>query len=93
MKDIFNEIRAEELTEDLQDLSELIGIESVRKLLKFYAGAQFYIPKITRLDSFIFNYLNKNRSKGTKALANELSCSEQYVRNKRKALQEMIKSL
>ncbi len=90
MLDIYGLISQEDLTEDLKDLADVIGIENVRKLLKSYSGAQFYIPKITRLDSFVHNYLSSNKSKDTKKLAYELSCSEQYVRNKRKELRSLI---
>lgn len=90
MSDIYNLISFEDLTEDLRDLAAVIGIENVRKLLETYSGAQFYIPKITRLDSFIDSYLLENKSKDTKKLAYELSCSVQYIRNRRKALKQCI---
>ncbi len=86
MTDVYDMITQDDLTEDLRDLALVIGIENVRKLLKSYSGAQFYIPKITRLDAFIQHYLSCNKAKDTKKIAYELSCSEQYVRNKRKEL-------
>ncbi len=80
MSDIYELISEEELTPDLQLLSELCGIEVVRKLLRTSGGMAFYIPKLSRLNNFISRYTKENRSKPRKVLAKELNVSEQYLK-------------
>jgi len=79
--DIFSEIKTEDLTEELCLIEEVCGIVAVQSLMKHYSGMSFYIPKISRLDRFIQKYIKENSSKTFKQIANELSVSEQFIRN------------
>ncbi len=78
--DIFEQIEFEDLTEDLKMLAEACGLDTVRKMLKFFGGLNFYIPKISRLDKFILKYLSQNKEKSQKQIARELNVSEYFLR-------------
>lgn len=78
--DIFDLISEEDLTPDLEILSDLCGIDIVRELLRKTSGMCFYIPKITKLNGFILKYIEDNKFKSRKTLAKELNVSEQYLR-------------
>lgn len=80
MKDQFDEILYEDLTEDLKLLADYCGIELVRKAMRELSGMNFYIPKISRLDNFMIRYLRENRSKSRKEIAKFLNVSEQYLK-------------
>lgn len=80
MNDIFSIIQEEDLTPDLQMLSETCGLDVVRNILRNFGGLNFYIPKISRLDTFIERYIRENKNKTLKQLAKELNLSERYLR-------------
>jgi len=84
MKDIYDYIKEDELTDDLKLLSDVCGIDSVRKILKSLAGFSFYVPRISRFDKFIESYLNENELRSRKELALELGVSDQFLKNKKK---------
>ena len=77
---LYSSIRVEELTADMQLLSEVCGLEKVQSLLKEFQCLSFYFPKITRIDKFINRYLTENRERSPKELAMELGVSEQYIK-------------
>lgn len=81
MQDVFDRIEAHELTPDLQMLASSCGIETVRKLLREFGGLSFYIPKLTRLDDFVFRYIRENSDIPVKISALQLGVSEQFLRN------------
>ncbi len=80
MNDIFSIIKEEDLTPDLQMLSEICGLEVVKDILRNFGGLNFYIPKLSRLDTFIERYIRDNKNKTLKQLAKELNLSERYLR-------------
>lgn len=83
--DVYNQIDFDDLTDDLQMMSNACGIETVQSLLRNFGGMSFYIPKLSRLDSFVWKYVKKNSDKTFKQIARELKVSEQFlktVRNK-----------
>ncbi len=86
MKDIYEAISENELTEDLQLISSICGIEAVRQLLRHYSGMSFYVPKISRLDTFIIRYMKQHKDKTIKQLAQELKVSEQFLKSFRKKI-------
>ena len=88
MEDIYDQIENGDLTEDLSMVASLIGMHAVRKLIKEMPGQSFYVPRITRLDSFIARYIDKTKSRNQKEIARELQVSEQYVRNARRRSRE-----
>ena len=86
MKDIYDQLKEDDLTSDLQIVSDLCGMETVRLLMRNLKGISFYIPKITRLESFITRYIKENPDKTYKQIAFDLGVSEHYLRNIRKKL-------
>ena len=84
MKDVFDFINEDELTDDLRLLADVCGIDSVRKILKSLAGFSFYVPRISRLEKFIERYVCENETRSTKELALELGVSDQFLKNKKK---------
>ncbi len=80
MNDIFSKIEQSDLTDDLQIIAEVCGIETVRSLLRNCGGMSIYVPKISRLDNFVFRYMKENKEKTFKQIARELGVSEQYIK-------------
>lgn len=80
MADVFEFIDESELTPDLQIMADLCGMDLVRKLLKSLPGMSFYIPRISRLDSFVKKFISMNRDKSRKQIAKELNVSENYLK-------------
>jgi hypothetical protein len=78
--DVFDLITVDDLTGDLAMLSDVIGLENVRKMIKEFNGLTFYIPKIKRLDAFVHRYLEENSNKTPKEIARFLSVSENFVK-------------
>lgn len=74
----------EELTEDLQLMSNIIGIDNVVKLIENLGGTNFYIPKYSKLDKFIKRFLLDNKGLSNKKICLDLNVSEQYIRNFKK---------
>ncbi len=79
-QDIYEQIEFDDLTEDLKMLADGCGIDTVRNLLRYFGGINFYIPKISRLDGFILKYISRNREKSQKQIACELNVSEYFLR-------------
>jgi len=79
MKDIYEKIEIADLTEDLELIANVVGIEVLRNLLRNLQGAYHYIPKISRLEKFVIRYLSQNQNKTIKQIAIELGVSTQYL--------------
>lgn len=84
MKDVYELIQEEHLTEDLKLIAAITGMDTLRNMLRHLKGLHIYIPKLTRLDSFVVEFINNNSDKPIKAIAYELGVSEQYLRNMQK---------
>lgn len=82
MKNIYEKIEQDDLTPDLEMISNICGIDTVRTLLREFGGLNFYIPKLTRLENFIQKYMNQNKDKTLKQIATDLKVSEQFLKNK-----------
>ena len=80
MNDVIEQIRENELTPDLQMIAEICGMDSVRQLIKNMSGLNFYIPKLSRFESFIERYMKQEPGKSIKQLAKELRVSEQFLK-------------
>jgi predicted HTH transcriptional regulator len=80
MNEIYEDIKYEDLTPDLQLLSEVCGIESIRSALKHFAGMSFYFPRISRLDKLIERTIKENPNSSRKELAQRLKVSEQFLK-------------
>ncbi len=79
MKDIYEKIEIQDLTDDLELIASVVGIDVLRNLLRNLQGAYIYIPKISRLEKFVVRYLNQNNHKSLKQIAVELGVSTQYL--------------
>lgn len=79
MKDIFEKIEREDLTEDLLLIADAMGIEVVRNLMRQLSGMYIYIPRISRLERFVRRYMEGNEHKPFKEIALDLNVSSQYL--------------
>ena len=79
--DIYDQINREDLTDDLQLIESICGMDTVRILLREMGGIQIYVPKLTRLDNFINKYLKENSHKSYKSMARQLKVSEQFLKS------------
>jgi hypothetical protein len=80
--DVYDMITIDEVTPDMRLLADVCGEEAMRQILRHLGGTQFYIPKMSKFDSFVLRYYNQNKDKPLKYIAIQLGVSEQYVRNK-----------
>jgi hypothetical protein len=81
-KKIYDMIEPQDLTPDMRLIAEVCGIDNARKILRDLGGTSVYIPKITRLHSFVDRYMADNSGKERKDIARELGVSETYLRNR-----------
>jgi hypothetical protein len=79
--DIYDKIEEDDLPVDLQIIASLCGMEIVRMLFRNCQGMNIYVPKLSRMDSFITKYIKSNPNKSFKQMALELRLSEQFLRN------------
>ena len=91
MIDVLDQINEEDLTPDLQMLASVTGIEPIRQLLRNFAGMSFYVPKVSRFDTFIIKYIKKSPDKSLKILALELGVSEQYLKTLKRRFHESFR--
>ena len=80
MKDVYDMMSEEDLTPDLMMMADVCGLETLRQLLRNFAGLSFYIPKISRLDKLIMKYVRSNRDKSYKQIAKDLNVSEIFLK-------------
>lgn len=80
MKDQYDEIEYEDLTDDLMIMAEHCWIDAVRQMLRELPGMSFYIPRISRLDKFIARFTKENRDKSRKEIAKKLRVTEQFLK-------------
>ncbi len=80
MKNVFEALRPDELTEDLRMVADALGMEVVRGLLREFAGVSIYFPRISRFDKFVERYLRENRDTSVSQIAANLNVSAQYLR-------------
>lgn len=80
MKDQYDEIQYDDLTDDLMIMAEHCGIDAVRQMLRELPGMSFYIPRISRLDKFISRFTKENRDKSRKEIAKKLRVTEQFLK-------------
>ncbi len=81
MNDIYDLLEEDDLTTDLQLLSDVCGIEIVKQIIKDLNGLNFYIPKITHLEPLVLRYAKLHRDKPLKVIAKELGISEPHLKN------------
>ncbi len=74
-----NSLQREDLSEDMQLLADLAGIEVVRKITEHCGGLRFYVPKLTHNKQFIKRYINNNVNEENSRLALSLGISVSYV--------------
>jgi predicted transcriptional regulator len=84
--DLTDMITEDDLPTDLVLLNDIIGIDLTKEIIRKLCGLNIYIQKINSFDRLITNYIKKNRHLSIKELANQISVSEQTVRNYLKKL-------
>jgi len=80
--DIYDMIELDELTPDMRLIAQVCGEKAMRDILRHLGGTQFYIPKMSKFDTFVLRYIKTNKDKPIKLIAVDLGVSEQYIRNK-----------
>jgi hypothetical protein len=80
MEKIFEILTLEDLTPDLRMLAEVCGLEHVKEMLLNFSGINFYVPRISRLDTLILKYMKLHPDKSHIELAKELSVSGQLIK-------------
>jgi hypothetical protein len=80
MKDIFNEIIADDLSDDLKLIADSCGIETVQNLLRYCGGLSLYIPKVSRIHRFIERFVTQNSEQPLIKLAKQLNVSQNFLR-------------
>ncbi|MFH1050377.1 MAG: hypothetical protein V1779_05525 [bacterium] len=84
MENVYDLLSESDLTTDLQILSDVCGLETVKIILKNLAGLNFYVPGISHLDTLVMKYLRKYPEKTFKQIAFELGVSEPYLKSLKK---------
>lgn len=85
--DLFEFIQKEDLSEDLKMLAEICGMDVVIKLMKNYAGLQFYVPRISSFKNVYKRTIEKeSKAISNKDLAAKFDVSEEYIRKIRQEL-------
>jgi AraC-like DNA-binding protein len=80
MEKALEQLRADELTDDLRMVASALGMEVVKGLLREFGGVSIYFPRISRFDKFIERYLRENKNLPVSKIATELNVSAQYLR-------------
>jgi hypothetical protein len=80
-EDIFDLITEDDMTPDLKMLTGICGMNTMKEILRNFGGLNFYIPKLSRLDSLVLKYVKLNRKKENKQIARELNVTVQYLYN------------
>ncbi len=80
MSNILDQIKYEELSVDMQDLSRVIGLKNVTKLIEEYGGSHFYVPKISKFKKFILRVIEENGELSTRKISKLFNVSEQFLR-------------
>ncbi|MGL5191726.1 MAG: Mor transcription activator family protein [Paraclostridium sp.] len=72
-----------DLPSPLRDLAEIIGIDALIKIIRYYGGSSVYIPNENSILKPIRNRLIKENFNGTnyKELSKDFKISEMQVRN------------
>ena len=81
MKDVFELLEVEDLTTDLQLLHDVCGMDVLKKLIRNLNGLNFYIPKVTHMESVVLKYAKEHSTKPLKIIAKELGISEPHLKN------------
>ena len=83
MNNVLNLITIDRLKDRNLEIAEVIGIEAFRKLLFYFGGAEFYVPKYEKILLPIRNELIKKEYRGNNAnfLSHKYGLSERYIRS------------
>jgi transcriptional regulator of acetoin/glycerol metabolism len=84
MKSVLDKFKREDLPNDgLKELSDVIGINSVKAVMVKMPGVTVHVPKSIYKQSDM-NYIRNNRDKSVSEMARELGCSHRTVYRKLK---------
>ncbi len=78
---VLDMMASDDLTEDLKLIESVCGMDTVKKLMTDLSGINFYIPKITSLETLVMRYIKTNSGKSFKQMARELGVSDVYVKS------------
>lgn len=79
---MLEKITYKDIPENSQDLAQLIGIETFKKLVKYMGGSSIYIPKEQTLTRSIRNKIIKENFSGDiKILAKKHQITQTQIRN------------
>lgn len=79
--DILKNIQYDDLTEDLKLIADIGGLEVAIRMIDELNGVTIYIPRISRLTSFIKRYTKENcKNHSIKQIARDLKVSEQLIK-------------
>lgn len=87
-KEIIEQIRADELPEELRAIAKYCGLNVAHILLLNLCGASIYIPRIVHLSKFIKRYIIENWDRSTVDIAKDLNISVPYVHRMRKKIKK-----
>lgn len=75
-------IEREDLGGDMAELADALGLETVRKLFRFWRGCAIYVPSRVPRDT-MRRYISAEAQKGRKvrSIARELGVSERYAQS------------
>lgn len=78
------DITLDDLKEEQLEVVEIIGLESYKKLIQYYAGTTIYIPKLSDIERRLRNEKIRDEYKENgdfKMLALKYSLTENQIRN------------
>lgn len=80
--EILEYLEVEDLSENLQHLAELMGIEFVRQIIKEVAGLQVYVPSVSGMKTLLRRYVAAKKIDGKELvlLARDLNVSHRYIK-------------
>lgn len=82
MNKILDYLTENDLTEDLQLIASVCGMDCVRKLMENLSGTSFYVPRISKLHKFIERYVGENNDKSLVELARTMGVSCNFLKKK-----------
>lgn len=86
-QNLLDYLEISDLPEDLKDIANECGLETVKLLLRVFPSTNIYIPNLKNLESPVKKYISERYKKKTpRELARDLSLSEPHIR-------KMIRSL
>ena len=75
-------VEFDDLSEDMKEVAEVLGIEAVRTLIKDCGGLRFQVPTYRSIKPAMRKYIHNSKCKLTvRQIARRINVSERYVKN------------